>query len=93
MVWIVEKKVVYHLLSLAFERVNIPIRTTFEFEIKEGTLVPDSLSASIIYNRKAIERRYSGVNVTELEGSINKTVKKAIHEHLHECGYLKEKGD
>ena len=43
MVWLVEKKVVYHLLDLGFKRIEIPIRVKFEFEVKEGVFVPDSL--------------------------------------------------
>jgi len=35
MVWVVEKKVVHHMLGLGFERVDIPIRVKFEFEVEE----------------------------------------------------------
>jgi hypothetical protein len=42
--WLVEKKIFYHLLDMGFERVRIPVRVKFEFEVKEGSLVSDSLS-------------------------------------------------
>jgi hypothetical protein len=47
MAWFVEKKVVYHLLDLGFERIEIPIRVKFEFEVKEGVFVPDSLANAL----------------------------------------------
>ena len=33
MVWIVEKKVFYHLIDLGFESVDVPVRVKFEFEV------------------------------------------------------------
>ena len=53
MVWLVEKKILYHVFDLGFEGVEIPIRVGFEFEVKEGALVPDSLCKNILYNRAA----------------------------------------
>ena len=88
MVWLVEKKVVHHLLDLGFERVKIPIRVKFEFEVKEGAFVPESLSTHTLYNRKAIEVRYPKLNVASLNNSISKTVKKEIFKHMKECGLL-----
>ena len=55
MVWIVEKKVVYHLMDVGFERVKIPIRVKFEYEVKGGVFVSDSLSTHTLYNKKALE--------------------------------------
>jgi hypothetical protein len=59
MVWLVEKKIFYHLFDLGFEGVEIPIRVKFEFEVREGALVPDSLSKNVhLYNRSALEKHY-----------------------------------
>ena len=88
MVWLVEKKVVHHLFDLGFEKVKIPIRVKFEFEVKEGAFVPESLSTHTLYNRKAIEVRYPKLNVASLNNSISKTVKKEIFKHIKECGFL-----
>ena len=88
MVWLVEKKVVRHLLDLGFERVKIPIRVKFEFEVKEGSFVPDSLSTHTLYNIKVLEARYPRLNVASLDSSISKTVKKEIFRHIKECGFL-----
>ena len=90
MVWLAEKKVVHHMLGLGFERVDIPVRVKFEFEVKNGSFVPDSLSTLTVYNRKALERRYPGLDVASLEDSIKRTVKKEILEHLKACGFVDE---
>jgi hypothetical protein len=93
MVWIVEKRVVHHMLGLGIERVEIPIRVKFEFEVRRGSLVPDTLSAHTLYNRKALENRYPKLNLSSLEGAIDKTVKGEIMTYLRECGYLDENED
>jgi hypothetical protein len=93
MVWIVEKRVVHHRLGLGVERVEIPVRVKFEFEVRGGSLVPDTLSAHTLYNRKALENRYPKLNLSLLEGAIDKTVKREIMTYLGECGYLEETED
>ena len=77
MVWVVEKKVVCHMLGLGFEKVDIPI----------------SLSTHTVYNRKALETRYPGLNSTSLENAIEKKVNKEILDHLRECGFLDGQDD
>lgn len=89
MVWVVEKRVFYHLLDLGFESVNVPIRVKFEFEIAEGALVADSISRSILYNRPALERRYPNLDLARLQRSIEKKVDSEIHKYLRACGYLR----
>jgi hypothetical protein len=52
MVWVVEKKVFYHILDMGFESVGIPIRVKFEFEVKDGSFVPNSLTSESLYNQQ-----------------------------------------
>ena len=59
MVWVVEKKIVHHILDMDYEQVEIPVRIKFEFEVMEGILVPNILSKETLYNRTAIEHRLS----------------------------------
>lgn len=90
MVWIVEEKIFYHLFDLGFEGVAIPIRVKFEFEVREGALVPDSLSKNVLYNQLALEKRYPSLDRARLQYSIEKTVQGEIDRYLRRCGYLKE---
>jgi hypothetical protein len=90
MVWVLEKKVVHHVLSLGFETVDIPVRVRFEFEVREGAFVPGSLSTHTLYNRDLIQRRYPTLDLAALEASIGETVEQEIRKHLNSCGYLGE---
>ena len=93
MVWIVEKKVFYHILDLGFESVGIPIRVKFEFEVKDGSFVPDSLTSESLFNQPAVANRYPGVRIDTLENEIQKTVHREIQKYLKFSGYIKEKKD
>jgi hypothetical protein len=93
MVWVVEKKVVHHLMDMGFETVKISIRVKFEYEVKGGAFVPDSLSTHTLYNKKALDKRYPQLNLDSLETSIDKTVNKEIFKHLKECVLFSESKD
>ena len=89
MVWLLEKKIVRHCVDLGFERVEIPIRVKFEFEIKEGVMIPDTLSFNTLYNKKALQNRYPQFNLAALENDIETTVNNDLLEYIKECGFLK----
>jgi hypothetical protein len=88
MVWLIEKKVIRHCLDLGFERVEIPIRVKFEFEVKKGAFVPDSLSVETLYNKKALEKRYPRMNSALFDVAIENAVNKEIKRHLRQCGFV-----
>ena len=90
MVWMVEKKIFYHILDMGFESVGIPVRVKFEFDVKEGIYVPDSLSIDSIYNQQAITKRYPGVNMVSLDNEIQKTIQPEIRNYLQTSGYISE---
>jgi hypothetical protein len=87
MVWLLEKMVVRHIVNLGLERVTIPVRVKFEFEVRARSVVPDSLSIQTLYNRPAIENRYPHLDADALERSILETVGTAIHAYWNECGF------
>lgn len=93
MVWVVEKKVVHHVIDMGLERVKIPVRVKFEYELKGGAFAPDSLSTHTLYNKKALEKRYPQLDLGYLETSIDKTVNKEIFKHLKQCGLFSEDRD
>ena len=90
MVWVVEKKIFYHILDMGFESVGIPVRVKFEFDIQDGRFVKDSLSVESLYNQQAVIKRYPGVKVDSLEKEIQKTIQREIHNYLQDCGYISE---
>lgn len=72
---------------------EVPIRVKFEFELKEGRLVADSISKSILYNRPALERHYPNLDLARLQRSIEKKVDNEIHKYLRAHGYLREESE
>lgn len=88
MVWVVEKRIFYHILDMGFESVGIPVRVKFEFDVKEGTVVPDSLSVESLYNRQAVAKRYPSVNMDALDIEIQRTIHREIRSYLQNCGYI-----
>ena len=88
MVWLAGKKILHHVFDLGFERVDIPIRVSFEFEVQDGFFVHNSLSKQILYNKEALERRYPKLKRDLLENAIEKTVQEGIKIYLKEFGYL-----
>ena len=88
MVWVVEKQVFYHILDMGFESVGIPVRVKFEFDVRDGNFVPNSLAVESLFNQHAVVRRYPGVKTDLLEKEIQKTVQREIHKYLKNCGYI-----
>ena len=91
MVWVVEKKIVHHILDIGFERVDIPVRVKFEFEVKEGLLVPETLSKEILYNQHALKKNYPALRQTALHRAIEELVENEIMAYLRESGFLYDK--
>ena len=89
MVWMLEKKVFYHILDMGFESVGIPVRVKFEFEVQDGSFVPDTLSTEHLYNLQAVEKQYPQVKSEILENDIKKTIHQEIEKYLIENGFLK----
>lgn len=85
-----KKKVFYHILDLGFESVRIPVRIKFEFEVKAGVFVPESLSIESLYNQQAVAGRYPHLKKDALEKEIQKTIRREICNYLQNCGYLSE---
>jgi hypothetical protein len=90
MVWLVEKKIFYHVIDLGFETITIPIRVKFEFEVKEGAFVSDSMVIYTLYNKQVLEKRYPQLKTGGLDHSIDKVVKKRIRNYLMDSGLISE---
>ena len=91
MVWVAEKKILHHELNMGFERVDIPVRVKFEFEVIEGSFVPDTLTKEILYNKNAIEKHYPKIELSSLDRGIGEMVEDEIMEYLRQCGLLPDK--
>ena len=86
---VLEKKIIRHRVDLGFESVEIPIRVKFEFEVRDGSFVPNTLSFQTLYNKKVLQNRYPQLDLASLENAIETTVNNFILEYMKECGFLK----
>jgi hypothetical protein len=86
MVWVVEKKMVKHILEMGYERVGISVRIKFEFEVKERGFAPDTLSKEVLYNQKILEKRYPMLTADSLDRAIGETADYQIEEYLKHSG-------
>ena len=90
MIWLVEKRVFQIGLHLGCESLKIPVRVKLEFEVKEGNLVPDSLTRTMLYNRQLLERRYPDLDQASLQRSIERKVENEIQKYLQEHGFIEQ---
>jgi len=93
MVWLLEKKIFHHILDLGYEGVAIPIRVKFEFEVRDGRFVPESLKYTSLYNKDALLNRYPNLDAAGLDKAIVRTVEKEIHTYLENNGYFNSMSD
>ena len=91
MVWLAEKKIFRYILDVDFERVEIPVRAKFEFEVVEGAFVPASLTKEILYNQDAIKKRYPKMKSSSFDSAIEDMVEYEIMAYLRQCGFLPDK--
>ncbi len=89
MVWVIDKKVVRHLLEADDQLVEIPIRVKIEFELADGVFVPDTLKTETLYNKDFVCKRLPSVDGDWLDEEVRKTADDAIDEHLRMEGYLR----
>ena len=88
MVWIVDKKIFYHRIDFGFEGVQIPIRVKFEFDVRAGKYVPDTLSFQTLYNLKPLQARYTELDAQALEKDIDQTVTIGIDRYMQDFGFV-----
>ena len=88
MIWMTEKKVFHLEYNFGFESVRIPVRVKFEFGVKEGTLVDDTLTKSMLYNKQLLEKQYPEFDHVSLQKSIEKKVDHELQQHLLSCGFI-----
>jgi hypothetical protein len=85
-IWIVDRKVVPHLISRDGQLAEVPIRVTFEYAVENGTVLDGTLSLKRLYNRGAVCRHFPGIDDDGLDDAVQATVERAVDEHLALAG-------
>ncbi len=90
LLWVVDKKIVRHLIECDGRMADVPVRVSFEYAVEEGSLVEDSLTFETLYDKATVCRCFSGIDEQELDEEVEVTVKRAIDEHLALCGLRRQ---
>ncbi|MGD8418081.1 MAG: hypothetical protein PVH91_13565 [Pseudomonadales bacterium] len=86
-IWIVEKKVVPHLLTEGSRMAELPLRVSFEYAVEAGAVVDGSLSFKVLYNGRSVSKEFPEIAEETLAAELEKTASDAIDEHLAFSGF------
>lgn len=87
MLWVVDKKVIKHVVEAGAALVEVPVRIRFEFGLAEERFVSGSMKRSFVYNRRALVRRFPQLDDATLDAEMEDIVDRALCEHLKFAGY------
>lgn len=82
MIWVVDKKVVPHLLTRWGLLAEIPLRISFEYALDSGAVIDGSLSIKVLYNGRMVDKCFPGIEKDALDVELQKTANDAVSEHL-----------
>ena len=87
MLWIVDKKVVKHVINARSTLVEVPIRISFEYGLRDDKFVEGTLTRKFIFNRKELLRRFPDLDSKILDDEIEDIVDQSLLEYLKFEGY------
>ena len=87
MLWVVDKKVIKHVVEADSALIEVPIRIRFEFSLAEERFVSGSMKRTFVYNRQALVRRFPRLDRARLDAEMEDVVDRALCEHLKFAGY------
>ena len=82
MVWVVDKRIVRHVLERDGQFVEIPVRVKFEYEQVDGRMIDGTLETEKLYNEPSVLKIFPGLDAHELEREIEATVQRDIREYI-----------
>ena len=82
MVWVVDKKIVRHVLERDGRFAEVPVRASFEYESEDGKLVDGTLTTKTLYNEKNVLKVFPGLTAEELAAEIEETVDRDVREYI-----------
>lgn len=86
MIWVVDKKVVRHLVARGRLLAEVPLRVSFEYAVDSGEVVEGSLSIKVLYNSRSVSKSFPGIEEDALNRAVQKTASDAVCEHLAMSG-------
>jgi hypothetical protein len=86
-IWVVDKKVVRHLLTSERVLAELPLRVSFEYALESGSVVDGSLSIKVLYNHRSVRARFPEIEGEALKEDVRRTASDAVCEHLALSGF------
>lgn len=87
MIWVVDKKVVRHLIQEDGQLAEVPVRVSFEYAVEDGAVIDGSLSLNTLYNKDSVCRHFPDLEEERLDEDVQATAERAIDEHLALSGF------
>ena len=87
MLWVVDKKVVKHVIEAGSTLIEVPVRIRFEFSLADERFVSGSMKRTFVYNRRALLRRCPEIDADALDAEMDDVVDQTLLEHLKFAGY------
>ena len=87
MLWVVDKKVIKHVIESDSALIEVPVRIRFEFGLAEERFISGSMKRTFVYNRPALVRRFPRLDSDAFDAEMEDVVDRALCEHLKFAGY------
>lgn len=87
MIWVVDKKVVCHLLEASGRLAEIPLRVSFEYALDAQAVVDGTLSIKVLYNSRSVAKHFPEVAPADINKDVGRTAEHAVREHLALSGF------
>ena len=82
MVWVVDKRIVKHLVESKNRLFELPVRVEFEYEQQNGRYVEGSLKTSTLFNEPLVLKTCPDVKRDELNAAIADSVRRDVLEYI-----------
>ena len=82
MIWVVDKRIVTHLVESRNRLFELPVRVEFEYQRQDGHYVEGSLKTSTLFNEKHVLETCPDVSREALNVSIADSVQRDILEYI-----------
>ncbi|MCZ6889181.1 MAG: hypothetical protein O7H39_11855 [Gammaproteobacteria bacterium] len=91
MIWVVDKKVVRHIVEADGKLLEIPVRVKFEYAIDDGALVADTFKVETLFNSSFVHTRLPTIDMDNLANEVEETARREVLEDLAFRGYTQAK--
>lgn len=82
MIWVIDKRVVTHLVESCNRLFELPVRVEFEYQSDNGHYVEGSLKTKPLFNEAQVLKTCPDITREELNASVADSVRRDILEYI-----------